>query len=148
LTNQAPKITSSGWYEVVISGLAANGVDYFQINAKINNITVINPPDPNLMIISPPSGLYDRAQIFDVAVIFAPGIQDIDPGSFGVYLNGVYQPLANCWGGAPNPSNRLSFICPGFAFQLGTGVNTLDVQAKRSDGTMLRQTLQWEMISY
>jgi len=148
LSSNAPVINSTGWAEVVISGMSANGVDFFQINATINSVTVLNPPDPNLIVVSPPSGIYDRAQMFDIALIFAPGLQMIDPASIGVYLNGIYQPLTSCWAGAPNPENRQTFICPGMAFQLGTGLNTLDFEARQEDGTVLRKSAQWNMISY
>ena len=148
LSTSEPVIGNTGWYEIVISGRHANGYDYFYINAAITNISVLNPPDPNLMIASPPSGLYDRMQMFDMALIFAANLAPVDPVSFGVILNGYFQPLYGCTPGAPNPQNRQTFICPGLSFQLGSGKNTLNFKALLMDGTPLQQSVDWEIIGY
>ena len=145
LSSSAPVIGTSGWYEIVISGQSANGYDYFHINATINSISVLNPPDPNLMVVSPASGLFLREQMVDTALIFAANLPPVKPDSFGVYLNGIYQPM-NCWLTAPNPQNRQAFVCPGMMFQLGSGKNTLSFKALLEDGTPLHQSVDWEII--
>lgn len=146
LSTSAPVLGSNGWAEIYIGGIASNGIDWFSINATINSINVINPPDPNLMVVSPASGMFDRRQMFDSALIFAPNLAPVESTSLVAIINGVYLPMSNCFQGYPNPQGRQTFICPGFAFQLGSGKNTVSFKAQLQDGTSFFRTETWEII--
>lgn len=150
LSTTAPLLNNngSGWAEIYIGGRASNGIDYFSINATINSVSVLSPPDPNVVVLSPPSGLYDRMQMFDTAIILAPNLPTVDSTSITLLLNGRYQSPTYCTPGSPNPQNRQTFICPGMSFQLNSGKNNVSVRLRLLDGTWVSRDVEWEIISY
>lgn len=146
LSTEAPVIGTAGWYDFFVNGIAANG-EFFSFTATINNITSLNASPNGLLLVSPPTGIYDRAQSFDIALIFAANLAPVEPASLVMVLNGLPQPLTSCMPGAPNPENRQTFVCTGTP-ALGMGKNLVKFKAQLLDGTVLEDNLEWTMLSF
>ena len=152
LSNTPPVINSSGSNEFYMGGMrsTATGMSYFSVVATLNTIAEFNectePQDP--VIISPGEGTFDRAQRFDAAIIMTSGL----PALVEIYgtLNGmdIHPALSSCTPGAPNNQSRQTYVCPDFSSILVPGNNKLDINLQFSDGSILNQSVNWQLIGF
>jgi hypothetical protein len=148
LSSVPPPIASTGYHEVYIWGMHPNGMDSYTVIAEIHSITVKAGEEPELVAIFPGSGMLDRAQRFDMGIIFQPGLAPMI--DMAVNNNGFDETpsLSRCFPGAPNNQNRQTFVCPDFQDILIPGMNTLDFRFMLQDGTEVRKTIEWETIGF
>lgn len=137
--------------EIYIWGMHPNGIDSFNIIARIQDISSATENDaPSLVAISPDNGIFDRAQRFDLAIIFQPNLAPMM--DMLVTINGMDESwcLFDCFPGAPNNQNRQTFVCPDYAMRLKPmlkqGINKLDFHFILGDGTTIKESLEWEML--
>ena len=149
LTNTPPVLNGSEQIrEIYISGMGNSpmGNSYFSIIATLNSIenSCTEPQSP--IIISPAEGTFDPVQRFDAAIIMEPGLANLM--TMQGTLNGmdITPTLSSCYPGAPNIQNRQTFVCPDFSYMLTPGNNTLDINFSLSDGSLLHQSVNWQLI--
>lgn len=144
LRDNPPVIPSNGRADMFISGKHANGMDYFQIQVTLQDISAWNPGAGTLMTLSPAAGSFDRIQRFDAAVIFGAGIQPLYP--LTMIVNGMQDPGGglNCFPGAA--TQRETWICPDITWRLFDGVNHVGFRANLIDGRTMTQTVKWTIL--
>ncbi len=149
LTNTPPILSGSEQIrEVYISGMGntAMGSSYFSIIATLNTIENDCSEPQSQVIISPAEGTFTPAQRFDAAIILEPGLANLI--AMQGTLNGmdISPVLSSCYPGAPNIQNRQTFVCPDFSNMLMPGTNNLDINFNLSDGSLLHQSISWQLI--
>ena len=146
LTNLPPVLDGmEGIRDLYIGGISNTGT-YFSIIATLNTIEndCTEPQSP--IIISPAEGTFVPVQRFDAAIIMEPGLENLI--AMQGTLNGmdISPVLSSCFPGAPNIQNRQTFVCPDFSNLLVPGNNTLDINFSLSDGSLLNQSVNWQLI--
>jgi len=147
LTNTPPVLSGSEEIrEIYIGGMSNAGSSYFSIIATLNTIENDCVEAQNPVIISPAEGTFDAVQRFDAAIIMEPGLASVM--SMDGTLNGmdITPVLSSCFSGAPNIQNRQTFVCPDFSNMLVPGNNTLDINFSLSDGSLLHQSVNWQLM--
>lgn len=152
LSNTPPVFSGSNYNynEIYIWGMHPNGGEMYSIVAQVQEIKVTDAEQPSLVALSPASGIFDRAQRFDLAIIFQANLAP--PMDLHVVINGYDETpsLYDCFPSAPNNQNRISLVCPDYAQRIGTilhpGINRLDFRFTLGDGTIVNQSVDWEML--
>ena len=154
LSNTPPAISSSNnnYNEIYIWGMHPNGFDMYSIVAQVQEIIVADVKPPSAVALSPASGIFDRAQRFDLAIIFQANLPPLM--DHRVTINGYDESpsLVNCFPGAPNSQNRFTLVCPDYSQRIGPlllpGKNQLQFQFTLGDGTIVNESLEWEMLDF
>ena len=129
----------------------ATGNYYFSIVADVNSISKVasrceEPANP--VAISPASGVFDRAQRFDAAIILEKNLAElmVMEGT----LNGfdITPEMWSCFPGSPNSENRQTFVCPDFSYQLMPGNNHLKIDFTLMDGSVIPTSVDWMVFGY
>ena len=151
LTNQPPALTGTGYKDLFIGGTGtATPGTFFSVVADLNSITQVGgceeQPDP--VVVSPASGVFDVMQHFDAAIVMEAGLPPLT--NMQGTLNGfdITPDLYSCFPGTPNSQNRQTFICPGFSNLLMPGNNTLNVNFTLDDGRIIYHTVDWLLLGY
>lgn len=154
LSNTPPVFSdsTSNSNEIYIWGMHPNGWDMYNIVAQIQEIKVADAEQSSLVALSPASGIFDRAQRFDLAIIFEPNLDPLMDQR--VSINGYDQTpsLYDCIPGAPNSQNRFTLVCPDYSQFIGPmllpGKNRLDFHFTLGDGTIIDKSVEWEMLDF
>ncbi|HEY5602669.1 MAG TPA: hypothetical protein VIM41_06135 [Gammaproteobacteria bacterium] len=152
LTNQPPSLTNTGFKDFHISGMRDSTPypSYFSIVADLNSITEVNacekPKDP--IVVSPGSGVFDRMQRFDAAIVMEPNLPPLV--NMQATLNGfdITPELYRCFPGAMNPQNRQTMVCQDFSNILMPGTNTLNFTFMLGDGRSFNHSVDWLLLGY
>ena len=147
-----PNISAAGYKDFYMSGWGdtSTGTSYFSIIADVSSITEVSSCDETASptTISPGDGLYDRAQRFDAAIIFHPGLPPLMQMSGSLNGINVTGELNGCFPGAPNSENRQTLVCPNFSDLLMQGSNTLSITFTLGDGRVINDSANWQVIGY
>lgn len=154
LTDEPPYIPTEAQREMYLGGSATNstgGTSYFSVVADVDSIlksTSSCGTDTNPIAISPASGVFDRAQRFDAAIILEQDLSSLM--SMEGTLNGfdVTYALSSCFPGAPNSENRQTFVCPDFSNLLIPGNNQLKINFTLTDGSVISNSVDWMVFGY
>jgi|GEM_PF-2361291 len=154
LSDTPPPLPGSNYNynEIYIWGMHPNGMDMYSIVAQVQQISVADSEQPSLVALSPASGIFDRAQRFDLAIIFHANLPPLM--DHRVTINGYDETpsLFNCFPGTPNSQNRFTLVCPDYSHRIGPlllpGKNLLDFQFTLEDGTVVNESVEWEMLDF
>jgi hypothetical protein len=152
LNNTPPALSGANYNysEIYLWGMHPNGWEMYSVVAQIQEISVADNNTPSLVALSPASGIFDRAQRFDLAIIFQANLAPVMEQQ--VSINGFDETpsLYNCFPGAPNNQNRFSLVCPDYAQRIGPtlhpGKNRLDFRFTLDDGSIVNESVEWEML--
>jgi len=153
LTDTPPVISPEMQRELYFGGsvVTAAGTFYFSAVADVNSITNSTSTcssQENPIAISPASGVFDRAQRFDAAIILEQNLASLV--SMDGTINGfdVSNELSSCFPGAPNSVNRQTFVCPNFSNMLMPGNNQLKINFRLIDGSIISNSVDWFVYGY
>ena len=147
LTSQPPSLSTTGFKDFYISGMSNSQPypSYFSIVADLNSITEVNAceeaSDP--VAVSPASGVFDRMQRFDAAIVMEPNLPPLM--DMQATLNGfdITPELYRCMPGAVNNQNRQTLVCPDFSYILMPGNNTLNFTFVLEGGRIVNHSVDW-----
>lgn len=152
LTDQPPYIAPDAQRELYFggSGSSSLGTSYFSVVADVVSITksTSSCAPANPIAISPASGVFDRAQRFDAAIILEQDLSTL------MYMEGtlngfdITYELSSCFPGAPNGENRQTFVCPDFSNLLIPGNNQLKINFTLTDGSIISNSVDWMVYGY
>lgn len=154
LTDEPPYIPLEGAQRDLYlggSGTTSTGTSNFSVVADVVSITKSSsscdkPENP--IAISPASGVFDRAQRFDAAVILEADLLSL------MYMEGtlngfdIGNELSSCFPGAPNSENRQTFVCPDFSNLLMPGNNRLKINFTLTDGSIISNSVDWMVYGF
>ena len=149
LSDQPPSLNLASVRELMISGSRTEPTwtytAFYTIVADIKSLTPANNcQQDELVEVSPGSGIFDRQQKFDVAIILEPNLPP--PASMQATLNGFdinYELINRCHPGSMNNQNRQTIVCPGLSDILMTGNNFLTFSFSHEDGRTSNHTIDW-----
>ena len=153
LTDQPPNLTNVVQKDMYFGGSISttSGNYYFSIVADVNSISKAAsscevPASP--VAISPASGVFDRAQRFDAAIILQKNLSELM--HMEGTLNGfdITPDLWSCFPGSPNSENRQTFVCPDFSTKLMPGNNHLKIDFTLMDGSVISNSVDWMVFGY
>jgi len=144
--------TATNYNEIYIWGMHPNGRDMYSIVAQVQEISAAAADTPSLVNVSPASGLFDRAQRIDLALIFQANLPPLREHRLFINGNDETPNLYNCMPGAPNAQNRFTLVCRDFFQRIGPmlvpGKNRLDFTFILEDNTLIQESVQWEMLDF
>jgi hypothetical protein len=152
LSNQPPTLSTSGFRDFHIGGMRNSGTyrSYFSIVADLNSITEVDncKEQKGPVVVSPASGIFDRMQRFDAAIVMEPNLPPLM--NMQATLNGfdITPELNRCFPGSFNSENRQTLVCPDFSNILMPGNNTLKFNFMLDGGQSVNHTVDWLLLGY